>query len=124
MITHAGIIPLVTNNTLLFVKNKKGKYVFPKGKIEDNETTQVTAKREALEEAGIVVTIVKDICTFKNTKWFLGNVEYIKKVYKEQDKRKRIIKNKDELDDLDTSKTTKFLIDYIRDNHVIHGMFL
>lgn len=62
--THAGgIVFKVVNGQRLFLmvtsSRIKNKWVFPKGRIEKNETPELTAVREVAEEAGIKAKPVK-----------------------------------------------------------------
>lgn len=57
---NRGSVVIVENNRIALMKRiKDGEiyYVFPGGGIEDGETPEVCAKREAFEELGVVVKV-------------------------------------------------------------------
>ena len=51
----AGVILLSRDNKFLLVQNYNGKWTFPKGSIERDESVQCAAARELYEETGIVL---------------------------------------------------------------------
>ena len=53
----AGTIPRYKNSIVL-VTNKNGKYIFPKGGVKHNETTEHAALRETLEESGCIGKLI------------------------------------------------------------------
>lgn len=57
---YGGIIKCSTTGKYLLVKGFTGKWSFPKGHREKNETPQECAKREIYEETGIVIDDIKD----------------------------------------------------------------
>jgi len=64
----AGIVPLSADKTqvLLISSTRRTKWVLPKGGWEADEATeQEAAKREAWEEAGIEVTVSRDLGTIE-----------------------------------------------------------
>ena len=64
---NRGSVVLVENQKIGLIKRVRGKlvyYVFPGGGIEDGETPQEAAKREAQEELGVTVNINE--CIAKN----------------------------------------------------------
>lgn len=58
---HSAGGVVIHENKVLLLKKYFGDWVLPKGKIEDEETTAVTAIREVGEETGIKAKIVKKI---------------------------------------------------------------
>ncbi|KAM0686617.1 hypothetical protein COBT_002158 [Conglomerata obtusa] len=118
IITKAGCIPLLPNNKFVLVSNVKDKFVFPKGKIEDAETAQIAAAREAEEEAGVVGTIDKQICELDGTKWYMMNVIHLKSMYKECDIRKRVIVSYDEALKLELSRHARKLLKKLRNERL------
>lgn len=58
---HSAGGVVIHDNKVLLLKKYFGDWVLPKGKIEDEETTAVTAIREVGEETGIKAKIVKKI---------------------------------------------------------------
>ncbi|MDY7045487.1 MULTISPECIES: NUDIX domain-containing protein [unclassified Virgibacillus] len=57
---NRGSVVLLENNQVVLIRRRVDKleyYVFPGGGIEVNETPEEAAKREALEELGVVVSI-------------------------------------------------------------------
>ena len=70
-----GSVVLIQNNKVGLIKRiREGSvyYVFPGGGIEEGETPEVGAKREALEEVGIEVNIQECIAkvSFNGTQYF------------------------------------------------------
>jgi 8-oxo-dGTP pyrophosphatase MutT (NUDIX family) len=70
-----GSVVLIQNNKVGLIKRVREDsmyYVFPGGGIEEEETPEIAAKREALEELGIEVTIQECIAkvTFNGTQYF------------------------------------------------------
>mmetsp|Transcript_7486 Transcript_7486/g.22731 ORF Transcript_7486/g.22731 Transcript_7486/m.22731 type:complete len:139 (+) Transcript_7486:251-667(+) len=66
--TVAGCVPVkhdVENSTtqvlMITSRKKSSRWIFPKGKLEDGETEEETAAREAKEEGGVVGTICRRI---------------------------------------------------------------
>ena len=60
----AGIVPLTSakDQVLLIQSTRRGGWVLPKGGWEtDEDTVEEAAKREAWEEAGVIVSITKDL---------------------------------------------------------------
>jgi 8-oxo-dGTP diphosphatase len=57
---NRGSVILIKNNKVVLIKrNRDGQvyYVFPGGGIEEGETPELTAKREAFEELGVKVYV-------------------------------------------------------------------
>ena len=52
---------------VLMVKNRKGSWTFPKGRVEEGETLEETALREVEEETGVRASVIK----------YAGSVSYI-----------------------------------------------
>ncbi|KPB06297.1 NUDIX hydrolase [Bacillus sp. CHD6a] len=72
---NRGSVVLVEDQKIALIKRNRGDsvyYVFPGGGIEDGETPQEAAKREAQEELGVTVTINECIATveFEGTQYF------------------------------------------------------
>jgi tRNA nucleotidyltransferase (CCA-adding enzyme) len=68
-IISAGGIILNEEGEVALVQNRKGKWGFPKGHLEDKETPLMAARREIYEEAGI-----EDLSMVKR----LGLLEHVK----------------------------------------------
>ncbi|KGX93959.1 DNA mismatch repair protein MutT [Pontibacillus halophilus JSM 076056 = DSM 19796] len=62
---RAGIILIQDGKLALIRRNKRGRtyYVVPGGGIEEGETKEEAALREAKEELGVEVQIVKEVAT-------------------------------------------------------------
>ncbi len=52
---------------VLMVKNRRGSWTFPKGRVEEGETLEETALREVEEETGVKAEIIK----------YVGEVSYL-----------------------------------------------
>ena len=52
---------VVKDNKILLLRKYFGDWVLPKGKIEKEETTSITAVREVREETGVDAEVVKRI---------------------------------------------------------------
>lgn len=70
-----GSVVIIENNKVGLIKRTKEgsiSYVFPGGGLEDGETPEEGAKREALEELGVEVNIKECIAevTFNGTQYF------------------------------------------------------
>lgn len=65
---RAGVIIICDGQVLLMRRRKYGRkyYVVPGGGVEDGETIQEAAIREAKEETGLDVTIAEKLCVFNN----------------------------------------------------------
>ena len=73
MIPQAACVPFRRAGDgyeVLLITNRKGKWGLPKGIVDEGETPQETAAKEALEEAGILGTVEDAvIATFSYGKW-------------------------------------------------------
>lgn len=58
---HSAGGVVIKDDKILLLKKYYGDWVLPKGKIEPNEITTITAVREVLEETGISAKILKKI---------------------------------------------------------------
>lgn len=58
---HSAGGVVINNGKVLILKKYYGDWVLPKGKMENNETTDITAVREVEEETGIKAEIIKKI---------------------------------------------------------------
>ncbi len=56
IVSAGGVVFL--GNSILLLKKINGDWVLPKGKVEENETTDQTALREVREETGIKAAII------------------------------------------------------------------
>ena len=69
-VSAGGVV--VFGNTILLLRKFNGDWVLPKGRVEKDEDTRVTAIREVLEESGVKAEIIKYIgmvhYTYKNIK--------------------------------------------------------
>lgn len=63
-VSSGGVV--ISNGEFLLLKKFSNEWVLPKGRLEDNETTEDAAVREVKEEAGINAEVVK----------YLGFVKY------------------------------------------------
>jgi len=79
-VSAGGVV--VFGNTILLLRKFNGDWVLPKGRVEKDEDTRVTAIREVLEESGVKAEIIKYIgmvhYTYKNIK---GNEMVYKTVH-------------------------------------------
>ena len=75
-----GVIPIRReDNVVLLVKTLEGKWGFPKGHSEQNETPRQTALRELAEETGITkCTLVENITFTEHYHFEKGGVPYNK----------------------------------------------
>jgi 8-oxo-dGTP pyrophosphatase MutT (NUDIX family) len=92
-IHRAGTMPVTKENKLVLISsNKGGDYVFPKGGIKPLETPIEAARRETLEEAGIV-GVPEEMPFYEqgDCQWFILRVTRIDKVWKEMDYRTRVL---------------------------------
>ncbi|MFZ2098916.1 MAG: NUDIX domain-containing protein [Anaerolineales bacterium] len=71
---RAAIILILRNEIALIERYRAGKhyFVFPGGKIKAHETPAITAKREALEELGLVLSIGSMVAEV----WYMGSPQY------------------------------------------------
>ncbi|MED1203175.1 NUDIX hydrolase [Heyndrickxia acidicola] len=72
---NRGSVVLIKDNTVCLIKRKRDGlvyYVFPGGGIEEGETPEAAAEREALEELGVKVEIHKCISKieYQGTQYF------------------------------------------------------
>ena len=70
---------IIENKKVLLVQQKKGRWGFPKGHVENNETEKETALREVKEETNLNVEIIGDKRyseTYINTRGNLKEVVY------------------------------------------------
>lgn len=58
---HSAGGVVINNDKILLLKKFYGDWVLPKGKVETDETTAVTAIREVGEETGINAEVIKKI---------------------------------------------------------------
>ena len=58
---HSAGGVVIKDGKVLLLKKYYGDWVLPKGKIEENETTDITAVREVGEETGIKAEVVKKV---------------------------------------------------------------
>ncbi len=74
MKARAAVILIENDNIALVERYRAGKhyFVFPGGKIEVGETPAAAAKRETLEELGVVVEIGRMVAEA----WYLGTPQY------------------------------------------------
>ena len=75
----AGVaVVLEKENQILLTLRKAGDnvgtYELPAGHVEAGETTSVTAKREVLEETGLIIDALKSLATFGVTELFVANI--------------------------------------------------
>lgn len=79
-VSAGGVV--VFGNTILLLRKFNGDWVLPKGRVEKNENTRITAIREVLEESGVKAEIIRYIgmvhYTYKNIK---GNEMVYKTVH-------------------------------------------
>jgi 8-oxo-dGTP diphosphatase len=65
-------IVIIRGKQVLLVKRKfepfKGRWVVPGGFVEDSETVEEAARREALEETGVKVKLVKLVGVYSDPK--------------------------------------------------------
>jgi len=70
---QSGIIPFLISDGqlkyLLITSNRTGKWIFPKGMIEENMTPSESAANEGLEEAGVIGTVYDNIIYSYEYSW-------------------------------------------------------
>lgn len=73
---------IIKDNKICLVRNNKNEFKFPGGGMDDNETIIDTLKREALEEAGMLINndSIKEYGMFVE-KWLSVKKEEDKKIY-------------------------------------------
>lgn len=73
-INYSGVVPLVHGGDelqVVLITNRRGRWGFPKGLIEDGYTAWDSAAKEALEEAGVTGRIQSEPCsTYIHRKWY------------------------------------------------------
>jgi 8-oxo-dGTP diphosphatase len=71
---RAAVVLIEKDRIALIERYRAGKhyFVFPGGKIEAGETPEVAAKRETLEELGLIVEIRRLVAEV----WYLGTPQY------------------------------------------------
>lgn len=68
-IPQAGAIP-TRDGKFLLITSSRGRWIFPKGWVEADETPGQTARKEALEEAGVRGELSREpIGTYTYEKW-------------------------------------------------------
>jgi 8-oxo-dGTP diphosphatase len=74
MKARAAVILIENGNIALIERYRAGRhyFVFPGGKIDSGETPAMAAKRETLEELGLVVEIGQMVAEV----WYLGTPQY------------------------------------------------
>lgn len=98
-ITKSGTIPIY-NNKIILVESMKhnGILVLPKGKIKKNESKEIAAMRETMEEAGLSGKLRKNSqIVYKNTVYFVLDVDKVDDEYEEKNKRKRFFMSYNEM---------------------------
>ena len=69
-ISSGGVV--VFGNAILLLRKYNGDWVLPKGKVEEGESLEETAKREVKEETGVKADIIRYLgeihYTYKDTK--------------------------------------------------------
>lgn len=73
---YGGIIKCSTSGKYLLVKGFTGKWSFPKGHREKNETPHECAKREIYEETGIVIDDLKNKKATFVSIYYYFNIEF------------------------------------------------
>ena len=78
---RAEVYIIKNNNLIVGIPHKKNNwYIIPGGKVEDNESNEEAAKREALEEVGVKVKNLKYISNkktlFKDPIYYIGSHDY------------------------------------------------
>jgi len=66
---QSGVIPIRKNSEVLIITNHKKRWIFPKGIIEGNLTSEESAKKEAWEEAGIEGDVQEKFGDYHYEKW-------------------------------------------------------
>jgi 8-oxo-dGTP pyrophosphatase MutT (NUDIX family) len=70
---QAGAVPYRTSGSrveFLLITSQRGNWIFPKGIVEPGESTQLTALKEAHEEAGVLGRIVPHpLGSYGDRKW-------------------------------------------------------
>ena len=110
----AGTIPIYKNSIVL-VTNKNGKYIFPKGGVKHNETTEHAALRETLEESGCIGKLIENKIEIMHGDekriYYKMKVDKIRSYFPERQKRKVLVVHpQDALKNKHVSSFTKTLI--------------
>ena len=110
----AGTIPIFKNSIVL-VTNKNGKYIFPKGGVKHNETTEHAALRETLEESGCIGKLIGNKIEVMHGDekriYYKMKVDKIRSDFPERQKRKVLVVHpQDALKNKHVSSFTKTLI--------------
>ncbi|KAM0680443.1 hypothetical protein GINT2_001503 [Glugoides intestinalis] len=107
-----GAITLVDEFTVLLVESKTGKWIFPKGGLNEDELPHQASAREAFEEAGVVGNIIEaPFCIKNEITFFILNVKSIEDKYPEKSKRRRkLMMMEDALNDNNVSNYVKEVI--------------
>ena len=102
LIEQSAVIPFKKGNNgieILLITTRKGNWTIPKGIVEDGLTPVESAKKEAMEEAGIEGKVSKKkLGTYRYKKWgdicevavYKMKVKKIRNNWEEEDFRKRI----------------------------------
>ncbi|MDO4779113.1 MAG: NUDIX hydrolase [Tissierellia bacterium] len=77
---HSAGGVVIKGDEVLLLRKYYGDWVLPKGKMESNETTAITAIREVNEETGIIAKIVKKIGYAKYVYYNQNNEKVSKRV--------------------------------------------
>jgi len=93
---QAGIVPVRRSKgdlRFLLVTSSRGKWIFPKGKIEQGESPREAAEKEGMEEAGVSGKVSAKLGTYREKKgpctMFLMEESDTRKGWLEQKRRKR-----------------------------------
>ena len=97
------------------VTNKNGKYIFPKGGVKHNETTEHAALRETLEESGCIGKLIGNKIEVMHGDekriYYKMKVDKIRSDFPERQKRKVLVVHpQDALKNKHVSSFTKTLI--------------
>lgn len=103
-------IPVFEDMRVVFVKSKKGKWIFPKGGVKHGELPPHAARREAFEEAGVIGEVeLLPLCIVRNIRFYVLEVFDMSKTYDEAEKRERRVMTPEE------ALNNEELADYVKD---------
>ena len=124
---QSGVIPVYKGKVVLITARGSNRWIIPKGSIEWELSAQESAAKEALEEAGIIGTVLpEEIGTYTYEKLggrykvrlYFMEVEKIKKKWDEQTFRKRkLVSPEQAIKKIVPVAVSKILARFFHENH-------